>query len=300
MWRRARSAATTRWRDACNRSAQFDRIDRAVRCYRHQDVALPVLTVVYRALFLTICVLLVLLYVLSRITSLLPGVNEIVIPTMTLPTDVDLGLAVNDAFWRSSGAIFDVLGVLTLVISATLTARALRKGSDSVLRDGPGPTRRWSYPRDFVTGIGVGLVVLLAWLLVLVTAVRTSALRALAGWEIPRVLVQVGKAGLIIAALVVVAAAVYVFLGPRSSAKRRDLMLAALTVAGFVIVADFVLLYTYLAALVDPDTSAGVVLVMAILAWVNMVVRALFYAECWLAVGPGREVPAGAVADGVE
>ena len=68
----------------------------------------------------------------------------------------------------------------------------------------------------------------------------------------------------------------------------------------FLIVADYVLLYTYLAALVDPDTSAGVVLVMAILAWVNLVVRVLFRAECWLAVGPGQLAAAATGGDGVE
>lgn len=263
-------------------------------------MALPALTVVYRALFLAICVLLVLLFVLSRITALLPGVNEIVIPTMTLPSDVDLGLEVDRAFWRSTGAVFDVLGVLTLAVSATLTARALRRGTDAVLRDGPAPRRRWSYLRDFVAGLGVGLLVLVAWLLVLVTAVRTSALRALLGWAIPRGLVQVGKALVVLVAVAFVAVVVYLFLRRCVVRRHRELLMAALVVAAFLIVADYVLLYTYLAALVDPDTSAGVVLVMAILAWVNLVVRVLFRAECWLAVGPGQLAAAATGGDGVE
>ena len=49
-----------------------------------------------------------------------------------------------------------------------------------------------------------------------------------------------------------------------------------------VVGANFVLIYTYLGALYDPDTSGGVVLVLTILAWVNIVARALFYVECWI------------------
>ena len=144
-------AALARWRAACERHEPLDRIDRAERRYRDDGVALPALTVVYRALFLAICVLLVLLFVLSRITALLPGVNEIVIPTMTLPSDVDLGLEVDRAFWRSTGAVFDVLGVLTLAVSATLTARALRRGqtrccATGLRRDAAGPIRATSWP----------------------------------------------------------------------------------------------------------------------------------------------------------
>lgn len=47
--------------------------------------------------------------------------------------------------------------------------------------------------------------------------------------------------------------------------------------------ANFLLLYSYIATLIDPDSSSGVVLVLTLLVWVNAVVRGLFFTQCWIA-----------------
>ena len=62
---------------------------------------------------------------------------------------------------------------------------------------------------------------------------------------------------------------------------RRSLAAAAL-VAVIVVAANFFLLYTYVGALINPDVSAGIVLVFTLLLWVNICVRAYLGALCWV------------------
>jgi hypothetical protein len=55
-------------------------------------------------------------------------------------------------------------------------------------------------------------------------------------------------------------------------------------VAVVVVGANFFLLYTYVGALINPAVSAGIVLILTLLLWVNIVVRAYLGALCWVAV----------------
>jgi hypothetical protein len=48
-----------------------------------------------------------------------------------------------------------------------------------------------------------------------------------------------------------------------------------------VVGANFFLLYTYVGALINPAVSAGIVLVLTLLVWVNLVVRTYLGALCW-------------------
>jgi hypothetical protein len=57
---------------------------------------------------------------------------------------------------------------------------------------------------------------------------------------------------------------------------------AALLVGVVTVVMNFVLLYTYVGALINPDVSAGIVLVFTLLLWVNICVRAYLGALCWV------------------
>lgn len=284
--RRIRGHANVRFGQVRARWPVADRLARAEERYRRRNVEYASLVVVYRALFLAICVMLGVLYVLAYLTSLMPGVNEITIPTIDVPTDFDLGAAVQDALLRSRSTLLDVLGMLTLILSATYTAKALRQGSEQVLRPEAGRRIRTLHPGNLVAGMGLALVILLGWLLALATAVRTSAIAELLDAHLARPLVGVGKGVLVLASVALMTLAV--FLPLRRIGRRYrtgELLVASAAFAAFTVGANFVLIYSYLGALIAPNTSSGVVLVLAILAWVNVVSRALFYVECWIVEG---------------
>ncbi len=250
---------------------------------------------VYRGLFLAVTVMLMVLYVLSRITSVMPGTNEITIPTLSLPDSTDLGVIVDRAFATSRGAVFDVLGAFTLIAAAYYTARALRRGSVVVLDPAHPRRERLISPRDLLLGLLLSLVVLVSWLLVLLTAVRTAAIVEIVGAGVPRWAVHVGKGVAVLGSAAILTALVFLPLrGLDRRSPRGEVVLASVLFALFIVAANFVLLYAYIAALVDPNTSGGVVLVLTLLAWVNVVARGIFYVECWLAEGWRTHPPSAA------
>jgi hypothetical protein len=127
-------------------------------------------------------------------------------------------------------------------------------------------------------------VILLGWLLALATAVRTSAIGELLDSDPSRPLVGVGKGFLILASVGLLTLAVFLPMRRIASRYRTGpVLIASAAFAAFTVAANFVLIYSYLGALIAPNTSSGIVLVLAILAWVNVVARALFYVECWIA-----------------
>lgn len=270
---------------------------RAARRYRRRSLAYYALRVVVRGLFLAVSAMLAFLFVLSRVTSLLPGVNEIAIPTARVPADTDLGAIITTTLNQSTGAVLDVVGAVTLVVSSYVTARALREGTAEVMAgdDAAGPRHRRRFVGDAVAGLALAAVALIGWTLALATAIRTRALSRLFGVDLARELVPVGKALLVIASVAVLMAALWVVMRrAAASAPARDVLLAAGSLAAFVVGANFVMLYSYVAALLNPHTAGGVVLVLTLLAWVNLVVRGYFYAMCWLA--EGLPSPAGGAA----
>lgn len=282
-WRRQRHRIRVRFDRARARSASLDHVARAVERYRGHQVEYSALIVVYRALFLAICVMLGVLFALEGITHVMPGANEVIIPNVLAPADIDLGAAVELALLRSRSAVLDVLGWLTFLLSATYTAKALREGSWKVMH--PGERRRFHTwrPWNLLAGLLLAVVVLAGWLLALGTAIRTAAISELLNTAVPRPLVSVGKFGLVVLAEILLTLAVFLPLRRLGSRYRTaPMLLASALLAAFVVGANFVLIYTYLGALYDPDTSGGVVLVLTILAWVNIVARALFYVECWI------------------
>lgn len=282
--RQIRRHAASRVMQVRARWGWADHLGRAEDRYRQQHIEYPSLVVVYRALFLAICVMLAVLYVLAALTSLMPGVNEITIPTADVPADFDLGAAVQDALLRSRSAVLDVLGLLTLILSATYTAKAIRQGSEQVLRPEEDRRIHTLRPSNLLAGLLLAAVILLGWLLALATAVRTSAIAELFDAQPARPLVGFGKGFLIAASVAVLTLAAFVPLRRIGRRYRTRYVLAAsVAFAAFTVGANFVLIYSYLGALIAPNTSSGIVLVLAILAWVNVIARALFYVECWIA-----------------
>lgn len=270
---------------ARERHPWVERAVTAAEMYGYGNVEFFSMKVVSRGLFLAVAMLLMLLFCLAFITSQLPGVNEITIPTMNLPDQVDLGAAVQQAYLATRGAVIGVLGTVTLVVSATFTAKALRQGIRTVL-DEHAPRVRTLDPTNLLTGLGIAVLGVLLWLMTLGTAIRTAALRQLLGVaELSPWLVTGGKLALIAlqwGALTLIVSRVVRRHDPQVSS--RDAALGAALFAAFVTVLNFAMIYSYVRALFDPDTSGSVVLVLSLLSWVNLVVRAFFYTMCWAAV----------------
>lgn len=109
--------------------------------YRGQQIEYFALKVVGRGLFLVLILMVGFLFILSRATDLIAGENEIVIPTVQVSADIDLGSLVASTFSRVSGAVLSASAVVILVASALLTAHALRQGS-AVALDSPSPAPR--------------------------------------------------------------------------------------------------------------------------------------------------------------
>ena len=281
--RRLRATILKRVEGARKKHAWVDHLVRAELRFRQDQVLYLALVVTYRALFLSIVLMLAFLYVLGLVTSVLPGTNEIVIPILSLPTDQDLGAIVNQTFTRSSGAVMDVLGVLTLLFSATYTAKAMRQGTENILRADRARRIKTFDPRNLVVGVFIAAVVLLSWLLVLSTAIRRAAVAEIVGLSSPEA-VNGAKGLVIVATWLLIACVVFAALRLADREHRsQTIAVGSAVFAAFVVAANFVLIYSYIAALVDPDTSGSVVVVLTILAWVNIVVRGLFYTQCWIA-----------------
>lgn len=262
-------------------------VDHAVRTemrFRQERVRNCAVVATYRTLFLSIVLMVVLLYVMGLITHVLPGTNEIVIPVFSVPNDQDLGAIVSENFAHSSGAVINLVGVLTLGLSAMFTSKALREGSGIILRPEREKIVRLLDFKNLLLGALIAAVVLLSWLMVLATSIRRSAYAELIGVSSPG-MVNFSKAITIIGAWLMVSAVAFVAVRAVAPTFRAKAVLLPATVfAAFVVVANFVLIYAYVAALVDPDTSGSVVLVLTILTWVNVVVRGWFYVQCWISV----------------
>lgn len=283
---------------AAERAARpwFDRLLRAAHRYRQRTVAYYALRVVVRGLFLAVSAMLAFLFILARVTSLLPGANEISIPTARVPADTDLGAIISATLDQSTGAVLDVVGAATLAVSAYVTARALREGTAEVLAAGDAGRLKHKrrFVRDALAGIGLAVAALVGWTLALATAIRTRALSRLLGVDLARELVPVGKALLVLASVLALLAALWVVMRRVApTAPGGDVLLAATLLAAFVVGANFVMLYSYVTALLNPHTAGGVVLVLTLLAWVNLVVRGYFYTMCWLAEGVPAQPGAG-------
>lgn len=255
--------------------------------YRSLDMEYPALRVVGRGLFLAVMLMVAFLYVFARVTDLVAGDNEVLIPTTTMGPDVDLGALARGAFTRTSAAVVSVVGSLTLIVSAMLTAHAMRLGTRRALT-GPGADRpsllSWS-----TAGLALLLScgVLATWLLTLATSIRRSAWVALLGQELSPAVVDTGKVLAVVLSLLIIGGGMLVWLRLVLRRIPRVGLAAAGIVAVVVVTANFFLLYTYIGALINPAVSGGIVLVLTLLVWVNVVVRAYLGALCWV----GARIP---------
>lgn len=255
----------------------------AVHRYRDRHLEYSALRVVGRGLFLAVMLMVAFLYVFTRATDLISGTNEVLIPTLALAPDLDLGALAQGSFTRTSASVVSVIGVITLIVSAVLTGHALRDGARRALVPHPAGTRLLSV-RTLLAALALAAVVLATWLLTLATALRHSAWVALLGREVSTTAVDLAKAGAIVLSLILVAAAVGLVVRAVLGTLPRPGVIASIAVALVVVGANFFLLYTYVGALINPAVSAGIVLVLTLLLWVNIVTRAYLMALCWTSV----------------
>lgn len=250
--------------------------------YRDLDLEYAALRVVGRGLFLAVMLMVAFLYVFTRVTDLISGANEVLIPTVVLNPDVDLGALAQGAFSRTSASVVSIIGVLTLIASALLTGHAVRQGSRRALLGAQAPAVRLLSGRTIALSVALALGIFITWLLTLATSIRHRAWVTLLGREISPALVDAGKALAILVSFLIIAGAVLLVVRAILGYTPKVAWLAAGLVSVIVVVANFFLLYTYVGALINPAVSAGIVLVFTLLLWVNICVRAYLAALCWV------------------
>jgi hypothetical protein len=264
-------------------------ITATVRRYRALDIEYAALRVVGRGLFLAVMLMVAFLYVLARVTDLIAGTNEILVPTVTVDPSIDLGALAQGAFTRTSASVVSIIGIATLLLSALFTGHAVRAGSRrALLGDAAGRTRLLS-GRTVAVSVLLAAGIFVTWLLTLMTAIRHRAWGALLDREVSPAVVDAGKIAAIAVSLLLIAAGVLLVVRLIMGYLPRKAPLGAAVVAVIVTVANFFLLYTYVGALINPQVSAGIVLIFTLLLWVNITVRAYLAALCWITVtAPAR------------
>lgn len=249
--------------------------------YRTLDLEYAALRVVGRGLFLAVMLMVAFLYVFTRVTDLIAGTNEVLIPTITVDPDVDLGALARGAFSRTSASVVSIIGALTFIASALLTGHALRQGSRRALLGAQAAPVRLLSGRTITVSAVLAVGVFATWLLTLATSIRRSAWSTLLGRELDPAVVNAGKALAVLASLAIIAGGVLLIVRFVLGHVPRRVLLAAAIVGVIVVAANFFLLYTYVGALINPAVSAGIVLVFTLLLWVNISVRAYLAALCW-------------------
>lgn len=265
----------------------------AARRYRDLHLEYSALRVVGRGLFLAVMLMVAFLYVLSRATDVLPGANEVVIPTTSLSADVDLGALASGAFSQTSASVVSIIGALSLIISALLSGHALRDGTRrAMLGEAADRVRLLSWGTVIVAA-ALSVIVLVTWLLTLATSIRYRAWVTLLGGDVGTGAVNAGKALVVLISLALVAGGVLVSVRVITGTLSSRSLVASLVIAVVVVGANFFLLYTYVGALINPNVSAGLVLILTLLLWVNIVVRVHLGTLAWAFTGPTSSGRAG-------
>jgi len=253
--------------------------------YRALDIEYAALRVVGRGLFLAVILMVVFLFVFARVTDQISGINEVLLPTVSVDPSVDLGALVRNSFARTSGAVVSFVGVFTLVASAIFTASALRQGTARALhgiREPQPHLRQWQTLGIAVT---VPTVILGTWLLTLGTSIRRTAWSELVGMELGDIPVNVAKALAVLLQWLILSGAVALVIRRVSGVWPSGSAVAIIAgVGGLVTAANYFLLSTYVGALINPEVSAGIVLILTVLLWVNIVVRVYLGALCLIAI----------------
>ena len=266
-----------------------DWLTSTVSRYRGLDIEYAALRVVGRGLFLAVMLMVAFLYVFVRVTDLISGTNEVLIPTVAVNPDVDLGALAQGAFSRTSASVVSLIGILTLVASALLTGHAIRQGSRRALLGEHATPVKLLSGGTLAVSLLLAVGVFVTWLLTLATSIRHRAWITLLARDVPTTAIDAGKALAVLASLLIVATGVLLVVRVVLGHLSRRAIIAAALVSAIVVAANFFLLYTYVGALINPDVSAGIVLIFTLLLWVNICVRAYLAALCWVGTASSPE-----------
>lgn len=264
-----------------------------VRDYRGSLIEFLALRVITRGLFLAVAVMLGFLVCLARLTQILPGRNEIGVPTTALPDSTDIGAIVSTLVEQSEGALLGIVGAITLIVSAIMTANALRRGTAITLNGSPRQRIPYVSAFNLVLGLLIALLILLTWLLTLGTALRHATYLALLDQDVSRLATNLVKVGCTLLQFLILTGTCYAMMRSKLPfGPRRRILAASLTFGAITVLANFFLLYSNIAALIDPKTSSGIVMVLTLITWVNIVVRTLFLVQVWVVLDdpPVRQV----------
>lgn len=257
-------------------------LDATIARYRHLEIEYAALRVVGRGLFLAVMLMLAFLYVFTRITDILTGVNEVLVPTLTVAPDVDLGALAQGAFSRTSASVIGALSALTLAASALLSGKALLDGTQrALLGEAAGRTSLLG-ARTILVAIILSVTIFLSWLVTLATSIRQRAWVQLLGRDISTLSVNVGKAALIAFGVLLVGGCTVLAIRRTLGTLSYRAFATGIVVGVVVVAANFFLLYSFVGALINPAVSAEVVLILSLLLWVNIVVRVYLGALTWL------------------
>ena len=252
------------------------------RRYRDTHLEYSALRVVGRGLFLAVMLMVAYLFVFAQVTDMISGTNEVLIPTVDVNPNLDLGELARGAFSRTSASVVSVIGIFTLVVSAVFTGHALRDGSRrALLGDAAGKTNLISV-RTLLAAVALSVIVFATWLLTLATSIRHQAWSTLLGQDYGNVAVNIGKAFAVLLIVLLVAGSILIVTRLILGTFSGRAVIASLVVAVVVVGTNYFLLYSYVGALINPAVSAGIVLIFTLLLWVNIVVRVYLAALCWV------------------
>jgi hypothetical protein len=125
-------------------------------------------------------------------------------------------------------------------------------------------------------------IVFSTWLLTLATSIRHRAWVVLLARDMGTTATDAGKVIAVVLGLLLVYGGTLIVIRTITGSLSRRAFIGAAVVAVVVVAANFFLLYTYVGALINPRVSAGIVLVLTLLLWVNIVVRAYLATLCWI------------------
>ena len=283
----AATRATERSRTTRDNHYWIDRIVTAAERYYHRSVGRQATVVTYAAYFLAFPLLVIYLMLIAMVFQASPRANEFVVRMLELPGDTNLGDIVNTTFDTSLDAFFGLIGAIGVVLAAGATASNFRSANEMIFGiTSPRRSILRAPALDFSAGIWLALVILASWVLALGSLTRRGIVNDVIGAQVPWLAVFAVRASSVAISLALLA---FVFdrsirrLHTQVTGRNRVLGSLAAAVV-LVVVSNYGFLIFLVWTLADPDGGGGFALAIALLMWVSIVVRAVMFVLCWIAV----------------
>lgn len=282
----AATRATERSRTTRDNHYWFDRIITAAERYYHRSVGRQATVVTYAAYFLAFPLLVIYLMLIAMVFQASPKANEFVVRMLELPAETNLGDIVTTTFDTSLDAFFGLIGAIGVFLAAGATASNFRSANEMIFGiTSPRRSILRAPALDFSAGIWLALVILASWVLALGSLTRRGIVTDVLGAQVPWHAVFAVRASSVGLSLALLA-----YLFDRSIRRLhtqvtgRNRVLGSLAAAVVLVVSNYGFLIFLVWTLADPDGGGGFALAIALLMWVSIVVRAVMFVLCWIAV----------------